>query len=59
MTNSTFNGSFTSTSTSILLSGCTFNNVSSFTKTGTSDYSAGGNYFANNSTFTNSCIKRS
>ena len=54
ITNSTFNGAFTSTSTSILLSGCTFNNVSSFTKTGSShDYSAGGNYFAGNSTFTN------
>ena len=55
ITNSTFNGAFTSTSTSILLSGCTFNNLSSFTKTGTShDYSAGGNHFNNNSTFTNS-----
>lgn len=54
ITNSTFNGAFTSSSTSILLSGCTFNNTSSFTKTGTAhDYSAGGNHFANNSTFTN------
>ncbi|MBK7683084.1 MAG: hypothetical protein IPJ26_11760 [Bacteroidetes bacterium] len=53
--NSTFNGSFTSSSSSILLSGCNFNNQASFTKTGTAnDFSAGGNYFANTTTFTNS-----
>ncbi len=53
--NSTFNGSFSSSSSSILLSGCNFNNQASFTKTGTAnDFSAGGNYFANTTTFTNS-----
>jgi Secretion system C-terminal sorting domain len=55
ISNSTFNGSFSSSSSSILLSNCNFNNQASFIKTGTAnDFSAGGNYFASTTTFNNS-----
>jgi hypothetical protein len=52
--NSEFNGSLTSSSTNLLLTGNNFHGVCSFTKTGiSSDYSAGGNHFYQDLTIQN------
>jgi hypothetical protein len=58
--NSEFNGSLTSSSTNLLLTGNNFHGVCSFTKTGTSsDYSAGGNHFYQNLTIQNNVTNTS
>jgi hypothetical protein len=52
--NSEFNGSLTSSSTNLLLTGNNFHGVCSFTKIGiSSDYSAGGNHFYQDLTIQN------
>lgn len=54
MTGCVFNGDLTCSAQALLLSGNEFHGTSSFTKTGTSsDFSAGGNHFYSNVTFTN------
>ena len=52
---SSFGGNITTSSPTLLLNGCTFNGVSSFTKTGTTgDFSTGGNVFNGLCSITNS-----
>jgi hypothetical protein len=52
---SAFGGAVTSSSPTLYLNGCTFNNTSTITKTGaTGDYSAGGNIFNGVCSITNS-----
>ncbi len=52
---STFNGNVTATSPTFFLNGCTFNDTTNLTKTGTTgDYSAGGNIFNAICSITNS-----
>ena len=54
ISNSTFNGAFTSSSANLLLSGSNFYGQCSFTKTGSSsDYSYGNNHFYSDATFNN------